>query len=81
MKIIIDESVSYSLVKNLRNSGHTVIAIAEPSTSGLFDNEVFKIVLKEDAIWFCRKFWIVFFRGFIVASVTSKKQWFWSAGA
>ena len=30
---------------------------------------------------FCRKFWIVFFSEFIVASVTSKKQYLWSAGA
>ena len=56
MKIIIDESVSYSLVKTLRQSGHTIIAIAEPDTSGLLDEEVFKIVLKEGAVFITRDY-------------------------
>ena len=39
MNIVIDESVSYSLANVLRDAGHTVIAIAESSTSGLSDED------------------------------------------
>ena len=49
MIIVIDESVSYGVVSYLRSLGNRVIAIAEPSTTGLQDSDVFQIVKRENA--------------------------------
>ena len=54
MTIVVDESVSYGVVSYLRNLGYNVIAIAEPSTSGLKDPDVFQIVKTENAILITR---------------------------
>jgi len=54
MKIVIDESVSYGIVSYLRNEGYSVIAIAEQHTSGFEDEEVFDIVIREQAAFFTR---------------------------
>jgi|GEM_PF-6127783 len=43
MKIVVDESVSYDVVSLLKVLGHEVIAIAESTTSGLQDSDVFNI--------------------------------------
>lgn len=56
MKFVIDESVSYSLTDILRDAGHTVIAIAESPTSGLSDNEIFKIVMENEAVLITRDY-------------------------
>ena len=42
MNFILDESVSYGLAGILRNRGNSVIAIAESSTAGITDADVFK---------------------------------------
>ncbi|MBI5039203.1 MAG: DUF5615 family PIN-like protein [Nitrospirae bacterium] len=45
MKYILDESVSYGLAEVLRNKGYSVTAIAESSTTGIADTEVFKLAV------------------------------------
>ena len=50
MTIVVDESVSYGIVSYLRSIGYKVIAIAEPSTSGFSDPDVFQIAKSEQAI-------------------------------
>ena len=47
MKIVIDESVGYGFVALLKDIGHDVIAIAESTTSGLQDSDIFNVVKKE----------------------------------
>ncbi len=56
MIIVLDESVSYGLAEVLRETGHTVIAIAEASTSGISDEEIFNLVLKNNAILITRDY-------------------------
>ena len=56
MKIVLDESVSYSLTNVLRDTGHTVIAIAESPTSGLSDDEIFKITIENSAVLITRDY-------------------------
>lgn len=52
MKIVVDESVSYDVVITLREAGHAVIAIAESPTSGIIDEDIFKLVVESSAILF-----------------------------
>ena len=54
MKIVVDESVSYSVASYLRKQGNSVIAIADTTTSGLKDPDVFEIVKKENAVLLTR---------------------------
>lgn len=56
MKIVIDESVSYGLAEILRKAGHDVIAIAEASTAGNNDEEIFQTVIKNNAILITRDY-------------------------
>ena len=50
VKCILDESVSYGLAEVLRNKGYSVTAIAESSTTGIADTEVFKLVAADSAV-------------------------------
>jgi len=43
MKIVLDESVSYGLAEVLLRDGHQIVAIAEATTSGNTDEEVFNL--------------------------------------
>ena len=54
MKIVVDESVSDSVVSYLRSNGYHVIAIAETGGSGLKDPDVFEIVKNDNAILLTR---------------------------
>lgn len=56
MIIVLDESVSYGLAEVLRETGYTIIAIVEASTSGMSDEEVFDLVLKNNAILITRDY-------------------------
>jgi predicted nuclease of predicted toxin-antitoxin system len=56
VNIVIDESVSYSLANILRDAGHTVVAIAESPTSGLSDEEIFKLTMANSAILITRDY-------------------------
>jgi predicted nuclease of predicted toxin-antitoxin system len=54
MKIVVDESVSFGVATYLRRQRHDVIAIAEATTSGLEDTDVFEIVKQENAVLITR---------------------------
>ncbi len=54
MKCILDESVSYGLAEVLRSKGYSVTAIAESSTTGIADTEVFKLVAADCAVLIAR---------------------------
>ena len=54
MKIVVDESVSFGVATYLRSQGHDLIAIAEDTTSGLKDTDVFEIVKQEKAVLITR---------------------------
>jgi predicted nuclease of predicted toxin-antitoxin system len=56
MKIVVDESVSYGVVIALREAGHNVIAIAEPSSSGITDEDIFKLAVESSAILISRDY-------------------------
>ncbi len=56
MKIVLDESVSYGLAGVLKKAGHKVIAIAEAPTSGISDEEIFNIVIKNNAVLISRDY-------------------------
>ena len=54
MKIVVDESVSFGVATYLRNQGYEVLAIAEATTSGFEDTDVFEIVKLEKAVLITR---------------------------
>ena len=56
MKIVLDESVSFGLAEVLKRARHTVITIAGTSTSGITDDEIFKITVKNDAVLITRDY-------------------------
>ncbi len=56
MKIVVDESVSYGVALTLREAGHSVIAIAESPTSGITDEDIFKLVIENSAVLITRDF-------------------------
>lgn len=56
MKIVLDESVSYTLAEALRREGHQVAAIAEAATSGNADEDVFRLVCADRSILITRDY-------------------------
>ncbi len=56
MKIVLDESVSYGLGEVLRHEGHEIIAIAEASTAGNADEEVFRLACDINAVLITRDY-------------------------
>ncbi|MCJ7812570.1 DUF5615 family PIN-like protein [bacterium] len=54
MKIIVDESVSFGVVRYLRDKGYDVTAIAEGKTAGLKDSELYNSVKKYKAVLITR---------------------------
>ena len=56
MKIVLDESVSYGLAAVLRKARHNVTAIAEASTSGVIDEEIFNLVIENCAVLITRDY-------------------------
>lgn len=56
MKIIVDENVSYGVALTLREAGHDVIAIAESLTSGIVDEEIFKLVVDSSSVLITRDY-------------------------
>jgi predicted nuclease of predicted toxin-antitoxin system len=56
MKIVLDESVSYGLGEVLRHEGHEIIAIAEASTAGNADEEVFRLACDIKAVLITRDY-------------------------
>ena len=56
MKIVIDESVSYGLAEILRKAGYNVISIADTSSTGNHDEEIFQTVIENNAILITRDY-------------------------
>ncbi len=56
MKLVVDESVSYAVVKELRKLEYEVISIGEKPLSGLQDEGVYNFAVKEKAILITRDF-------------------------
>jgi predicted nuclease of predicted toxin-antitoxin system len=56
MKIVVDESVSYGVVIALREAGYNVIAISEPSSSGITDEDIFMMAVESSAILISRDY-------------------------
>jgi len=56
MKIVVDENVSYAVVEALRANKFSVIAIADFSTSGMVDHEVYELTIKEGALLITRDY-------------------------
>ena len=56
MKIVVDESVSFGLAATLREAGHSVTAIAESPTSGIIDEDIFNLVIKNSAVLITRDY-------------------------
>lgn len=56
MKIVVDENVSYGLVERLRIGGHEVISISELPERGVLDEDVYALILKEQAILVTRDY-------------------------
>lgn len=56
MKIIVDENVSYAVVEELKAKGFTVIAIADSPISGTKDEEIYNLVVKEQALLITRDY-------------------------
>ena len=56
MKIVIDENVSYGVVERLRIIGHEVLSISELPEKGIPDVEVYRLILREQAILITRDY-------------------------
>ncbi len=56
MKFIIDESVSYAVVLELRNKGYNVLSVADRQHTGSTDNTIYNLMIQEDAILVTRDF-------------------------
>lgn len=56
VKIVIDESVSYGLAEILRKAGYDVISIADTSSAGKHDEEIFQTVTENNAILITRDY-------------------------
>ncbi|MFH1320699.1 MAG: DUF5615 family PIN-like protein [Bacteroidota bacterium] len=54
MKIVIDESVSLSVVQFLRSINHEVLAIMEEPTAGISDRDVFELAKNEQSMLITR---------------------------
>jgi len=50
LKFVVDENVSFSVVRELKAKGHNVISIIEKGYRGLKNSEVFFLAVKERAI-------------------------------
>jgi len=56
MKIVVDESVSYGVVSALRKAGYNIISIAEPSTPGITEEDIFNLVVENLAVLITRDY-------------------------
>ncbi len=56
MQFVIDENVSYGLVRRLRELGHEVISISESSEKGMSDERVYALVMKEQSVFITRDY-------------------------
>ena len=56
MKLVIDENVSYGLVKVLRDAGNEVISIAEFAKRGVSDISIFTLVKESNAVLLTRDY-------------------------
>jgi len=54
MKIVVDENVSYGLVERLRMGGYDVISISELAERGMSDEDIYTLMLREQAILITR---------------------------
>ena len=56
MRIVIDENVSYGVVKRLQVKGYEVISISDLSKRGMPDEDIYALVLGEQAILVTRDY-------------------------
>jgi len=49
MKVVVDENVSYGLVERLRLRGHEVISVVELGEGRMADDDVYRMILKEQS--------------------------------
>jgi len=56
MKVIVDENVSYSVVKRLRLQGWDIIAIADDKNRAWQDDNIYHLALQEKAIIITRDY-------------------------
>jgi len=56
VKFIVDENVSYLAVLELRFRSHQVISISEGEFSGSRDQEIYNLMIREDAVLVTRDF-------------------------
>jgi predicted nuclease of predicted toxin-antitoxin system len=49
MRIVIDENVSYGVVERLRMIGYDVISISERPERGMSDEDIYALILREEA--------------------------------
>ncbi len=54
MKIVVDENVSYGLVERLRMRGYDVISTSELPKRGILDEDIYTLILREQAIFVTR---------------------------
>jgi len=54
MKIVVDENVSYGLVERLRMRGYDVISTSELPERGISDEDIYTLILREQAIFVTR---------------------------
>lgn len=56
MKIVVDENVSYGLVERLRTRGYDTISISELAERRMSDEDIFTLILEEQAILVTRDY-------------------------
>ncbi|MFH1563337.1 MAG: DUF5615 family PIN-like protein [Nitrospirota bacterium] len=56
MKLVIDENVSYGLVKALRDTGNEVVSIAEATKRGISDISIFTLAKESNAVLLTRDY-------------------------
>jgi len=56
MKFVVDENVSYGLVERLRVGGYDAISISELAERGMSDEDIYALILKEQAILVTRDY-------------------------
>jgi predicted nuclease of predicted toxin-antitoxin system len=56
MRIIIDENVSYGVAERLRMGGYGVISISEKHERGMSDEDIYALILEEEAVLITRDY-------------------------
>jgi predicted nuclease of predicted toxin-antitoxin system len=56
MRIIIDENVSYGVAERLRMGGYDVIFISEKPERGMSDEDIYALIVEEEAVLITRDY-------------------------